>query len=146
MIRTYEKTDQARLLEIFQENTPSAFDPSELADLRDYLNNSIEIYYVLEKDGIIAGAGGINFFEGKRMASLSWDFISPTFQGQGLGSELARFRIQVIKEIKSVKTIRVRTTQISYQFYEKMGFQLQHIVKDFWANGYDLYYMEMTVE
>lgn len=146
LIRPYQKTDEARLIDIFRENIPGSFDASEEADLINYLRDSLELYYVLEINGRAAGAGGINFFEDRTMASLSWDFFSTAFQGQGMGRTLATYRIEVIKKVKSVRTIRVRTTQIAYAFYEKMGFQLQYSEKDYWAKGYDLYYMTMSME
>ena len=37
----------------------------------------------------------------------------------------------------------LRTTQLAFQFYEKMGFELDKTKKDFWAKGFDLYQMKM---
>jgi hypothetical protein len=36
----------------------------------------------------------------------------------------------------------VRTSQVAYQFYQKAGFDLEKIEKDFWAKGFDLYQMK----
>jgi hypothetical protein len=40
----------------------------------------------------------------------------------------------------------VRTTQLTDQFYAKMGFQLERTEKDFWAKGLDLYQMRMNIQ
>ena len=44
----------------------------------------------------------------------------------------------------SVQTLIVRTSQLVYRFYEKQGFELEKVVKDYWAEGYDLYLMRYT--
>jgi len=36
----------------------------------------------------------------------------------------------------------VRTSQFVYGFYEKHGFELKKVVKNYWAQGFDLYDME----
>ena len=42
----------------------------------------------------------------------------------------------------SVRRITVRTSQLAFGFYEKRGFELKGIEKDYWAEGFDLYRME----
>ena len=34
------------------------------------------------------------------------------------------------------------TSQHAYQFYEKMGFELEKIEKEYWAKNFDLYIMQ----
>lgn len=41
-----------------------------------------------------------------------------------------------------IQVVKVRTSQISYGFYEKNGFRTLRTVPDFWAPGYDLVEME----
>ena len=43
---------------------------------------------------------------------------------------------------RSVLRITVRTSQLAFGFYEKRGFELKGIEKDYWAEGFDLYRME----
>ncbi|MDQ3191018.1 MAG: GNAT family N-acetyltransferase, partial [Bacteroidota bacterium] len=71
----------------------------------------------------------------------SWDILDPNYQNKGLGSLLLKFRIEKLKEFKSLKRITVRTSQFAYKFYEKNGFELKEIIKDYWAIGFDLYNM-----
>ncbi|WP_294822766.1 GNAT family N-acetyltransferase [uncultured Flavobacterium sp.] len=74
---------------------------------------------------------------------LSWGIIHPDAHGKGIGSALVKFRIAEMQKL-GVEEIGVRTSQHVYQFYEKMGFTLKApVVKDYWAEGFDLYEMEL---
>lgn len=144
-IREYTPADKPCLIELLRLNTPHYFSPEEEQNLIDYLNNSIYKYYVLTKNENIVGAGGINLSDDLTTGILSWDFFHPDYQGKGLGSTLTRFRIQKIKEISTVTTVRVRTSQLTYKFYGKFGFKIREISKDYWAKGLDLYRMENNI-
>ena len=89
------------------------------------------------------GSGGINFSEDGKKAVLSWDIIHPKYQGKGVGRQLTQYRLDVIKTIDGIENTSVRTSQLVYKFYEKFGFELKETVKDFWAEGIDMYRMEM---
>lgn len=144
-IREYTPADKPYLIALLRLNTPHYFSPEEEQDLINYLDNSIYKYYVLTKDNRIVGAGGINLSDDFTTGILSWDFFHPDYHGQGLGTILTRFRIQKIKEISTVTTMRVRTSQLTYKFYGKLGFKIREISKDYWAEGLDLYRMENSV-
>jgi [ribosomal protein S18]-alanine N-acetyltransferase len=146
MIRPYSPRDKDRLLHLLRLNTPRYFDPSEEGEYRQYLEERVEKYVVLEEKGEILAAGGINYLDGGRTARISWDMVHPDSQGRGLGKELTRYRIEQIKQQPQVAVIVVRTTQLVYTFYEKMGFALVKSEKDYWAPGFDLYYMEMRLK
>jgi N-acetylglutamate synthase-like GNAT family acetyltransferase len=97
---------------------------------------------VIEIKGKVIGAGGINYFLADKIARISWDMIHPDFQGKGYGASLINHRIHVIKKNPLIDKIIVRTSQLVFSFYEKNGFVLKEIKKDFWDVGYDLYLME----
>lgn len=142
-IRHYSNSDNPALLELLRLNTPKYFAESEKADLIDYLDNHIDHYYVVEVDGTIMGCGGFNRTRDGRRGMLSWDIIHPDAQGKGIGSALVKFRIAEMQKL-GVEEIGVRTSQHVCQFYEKMGFKLKStVVKDYWAEGFDLYEMEI---
>lgn len=145
MLRPYLPQDKQNLLTLLKLNTPRFFDPSEAADFADYLEHHREDYFVVELGENIVGCGGINYFPEAAVARLSWDVIHPDCQGQGIGRELVLYRMDRIKKNQAIKTILVRTTQLVYRFYEKMGFALEKIERDFWAPGFDLYQMQMTL-
>jgi len=143
-IRPYSPTDDLAPLELLRLNTPHYFAESEKADLIDYLAHHIDRYYVVEVDGTIMGCGGFNRTADSKRGVLSWDIIHPDAQGKGIGSALAKFRIAEMRKL-GVAEIGVRTTQLVYPFYEKMGFKLKApVVKDYWAEGFDLYDMALS--
>lgn len=141
-IREYNQSDAGSILALFRLNTPKFFSQSEEQDLIEYLGYHIDHYYVVEDKQRIIGCGGINFSEDMTSVRISWDIIHPDYQGKGVGSLLVRHRLEKIKEYPRIKTIIVRTSQVAYRFYEKQGFILKEVVKDYWAKGFDLYYME----
>lgn len=141
-IRNYKPTDKNTLLQIIRDNTPAYFAQEEEQDFADYLDNEIEDYFVVEADGKIVGCGGVNFEENKTIGIISWGMVHPDHHGKKIGSALLQHRLNFLKNIKSVKRITVRTSQLVYKFYEKHDFRLIESKKDFWAKGIDMYYME----
>lgn len=144
MIRKYDTADLPKVLDLLRHNTPAYFAPEEGADFNDYLQLHGSTYYVALEGEEIVGSGGINFgFNGGKKARISWDMVHPDWQGKGLGSALLNRRIVEIKKDRRVETIEVRTSQLAYEFYGKLGFKLIETAKDFWAPEFDLYRMEM---
>lgn len=147
MIRPYTSRDQERLVALLRLNTPEFFDASEEKDLIEYLEHHSQNYFVVEDYGTIVGAGGFNLgFDDGKTARISWDFIHPDFQGKGIGKKLTLYRIDEIKKDPIVRVIIVRTTQLVYEFYQKIGFVLEKVEKDYWAKGFDLYQMKMPIK
>ena len=141
-IREYKSIDKSSVMNLIRLNTPEYFAPEEENDFSNYLDNERELYYVLLFNEKIVGCGGINFAENKTMGKISWDILHPEYQGKSLGTRLLEYRIEKLESIKSVQKITVRTSQVAYQFYEKQGFELKEIKKDYWAKGFDMYKME----
>ena len=142
MIRPYTPADKSSVLALVRLNTPDFFHLSEEEDLSVYLENELEDYFVVEENGEIVGAGGVNYFPEEHSARISWDVVSPDFHGNGIGERLTKFRVDHAFSQSSVQTIVVRTSQLVYRFYEKQGFALEKVEKDYWAGGYDLYLMK----
>ncbi|MFC6998509.1 GNAT family N-acetyltransferase [Rufibacter roseus] len=142
-IREYTASDKPMVLHLLRLNTPEYFSPEEEPDLDHYLEHEIEQYFVVEVEGEVVGCGGYNFSEDLTVGKISWDIIHPDYQGRGVGGQLLRFRIDRLKELKHVQVISVRTSQLVYKFYERNGFTLLEVVKDYWAPGFDLYRMEL---
>lgn len=141
-IREYTLHDKKAVLNILRLNTPQYFSPEEEKDLIHYLDSEIDHYFVLELDNQIVGSGGINFPEDKTIGLISWGIIHPDYQKKSLGTALLKHRIEKLKEFNTIEQIVVRTSQVVYKFYEKSGFEIIEIVKDYWAKGFDLYKMK----
>ena len=141
LIREYLPADKVAVLNLIKLNTPAFFAEEEMEDLSTYLDKEVELYYVLLVDGKIVGCGGINFAENKTIGRISWDMIHPAFQGKSLGKKLLKHRLEVLRSIPTVQKITVRTSQVAYKFYEKQGFVLNEIKKNYWAEGFDMYKM-----
>ncbi|MCF2446554.1 GNAT family N-acetyltransferase [Dyadobacter sp. CY345] len=145
-IRKFENTDRDLVLHLLRLNTPAYFSSSEEKDLIYYFDFHADNYYIVESEENIIGSAGFNLSTDGKTAHLSWDIVHPDYQGKRVGSELTRFRIQLIKEIGSVHTLAVRTSQFAYKFYEKFGLILRETVKDYWAEGFDLYQMDCDID
>ena len=141
-IRLYKSEDLAQLMSLISLNIPKYFADSESADFKEYLENEIEKYYVLEMNGVLIGCGGINYLEDGTKGRISWDMMHPDHQKKGYGSELLLHRLDILKSDKNIRIIEVRTSQMSYGFYEKHGFKIINTIDNYWAPGYHLY--EMT--
>lgn len=141
-IREYHKDDKSALMNLLELNTPKYFASEEKVDFDCYLDNEKELYFVLLFDNKIVGCGGINFADKNTTGKISWDILHPDYQGKSLGTQLLKHRIEKLKSIDSIQKITVRTSQVAYKFYEKQGFELNEIVNDYWAKGFDMYSME----
>jgi N-acetylglutamate synthase-like GNAT family acetyltransferase len=142
-IRPYQKSDFAAVINLLRLNTPNYFSQEEEEDLIYFLENEREQYYVVSINNEIVGCGGYNISEDKSTGIICWDIVHPNFQGKSVGRSLLNYRITQIKNVKSIRKITVRTSQLVYQFYEKQGFELIEIVEDYWSNGFHLYRMDL---
>jgi len=146
MIREYQDSDKNAVLNLLRLNTPKYFAPEEEKDLDDYLDNERELYFVIIFDNKLVGCGGINFADNNTRGKISWDILHPDYQGKSIGTQLLKHRIEILKPMENIQKISVRTSQITYKFYENNGFELFEIIKDYWAKGFDLYNMEFKKE
>lgn len=145
MIRPYISDDKEKVIGLLRLNTPLYFHSSEESDLVAYLAQDAARYFVVEEAGEIIGSGGFNMFPAQKTARISWDIVHPAHHGKGIGKQLTLHRINEIRKNRAVALITVRTTQLVYRFYEKLGFELEKTEKDFWARGFDLYQMNMPI-
>jgi len=142
IIREYTKEDLYEVLNLFRLNVPQYFSIEEENDLLNYLSNKIDTYFVMIGNNKIIGSGGINYPD-QSIAKISWDIIHPHYHRQGLGLKLLNHRLNMLKN-KDLNQIIVRTSQQAYKFYEKAGFKLIEVNKDYWSAGFDLYLMEYS--
>lgn len=144
-ILPYNSSHEAGVFSLIRLNTPAAFAPSEEKDFITYLHDLREQYFVIVQGDDIIGCGGINTADGGSTGVISWDMIHPAYHGQGLGGRLLRHRLEILQRMPDIRQIIVRTSQFAHAFYGKHGFELISIHPDYWAEGYDMYYMRLTL-
>lgn len=129
------------LVDIFNTNVPKYFAEEELVLFSKFLDENESPYFVILKDGLIVGSGGIALNEPHVV--MTWGMIQKSFHKQGYGKQLLAFRIHLAKQMYPNKKIALGTTQHSYSFFEKFGFKTLYYKKDYWAKDLDLYHMEL---
>jgi ribosomal-protein-alanine N-acetyltransferase len=139
-IEEYNDKDREGLLKIFRLNVPGYFAAEEESDFIMFLDNYADNFYLCRSEGELIGCGGHNMKD--ELGILSWYIVHPGYHNKGVGRRLVEYNMAELKR-KGYKRIRVRTSQFTDKFYEKFGFILMHIEKDFWAKGIDLYEMEV---
>lgn len=140
-IRPYHENDYDALIALFILNCPIYFAVGEVGHFREYLKKRLDLYYVVREGELIIGGGGINRYKDQQLGSLSWAFLHPDFHNKGIGSMLLHYRLAILKDDQTIKKIRVLTSQVVFTFFEKNGFEVIDIKKNFWAEGLDYYEM-----
>ena len=141
-IEQYDGTQRQAVAELFRLNVPEYFAAEEEKDLYLFLDNYAQDFYLCKHQEEIIGCGGHNRKE--NMGVLSWYIVHPDHHGKGVGTILVKHNLDRLRQ-KGFTHIKVRTSQHTDKFYEKFGFKLINIQKDYWAAGLDLYEMELNV-
>jgi [ribosomal protein S18]-alanine N-acetyltransferase len=144
-IRTYQTTDYQACIYILQCNTPEWFHPDEEPEFAYYLKHELEDYFVAELEGVVVGCAGLNTKNDTETIILSWGMVHPAFHQQRIGIALLQHRTAYAREQYKAQTLVVRTSQMAFGFFEKQGFVLQEIKKDYWAPGFDCYEMQLPL-
>jgi N-acetylglutamate synthase-like GNAT family acetyltransferase len=149
-IRKYEATDHEACMEAFKTNVPLYFTIGEIGDFECFLNRLEDPgqennppYYVLELDGKVIGCGGFGDKDGTGAITFVWGLVHNDYHKQGFGEQLLVFRLAEIKLQFPEKQIILDTTQHSFSFFEKYGFETVKFTPDFYAEGmhrYDMVY------
>lgn len=141
IIRSYITADRDAIIELFLLNTPAFFCEEEQQDLERFLDSEIENFFVAEEDGVIVACGGSN--TKGNTGFLSWYIVHPDHQGKGFGKILALHNLDLLQANKDLDNIEVRTSQLVYPFYEKLGFKLISTQDHYWGHNMHLYHMRL---
>lgn len=142
MIRPYQSTDKEDLIKVFKLNVPKYFDPKETKMFEGYLERKGDTYFTMEIDDKIIGGAGCYVREGDYSGRITWIFFDPNYAGRGYGREIVEYCFSLLRKDKRVKSFGVRTSQLAFEFFEKMGYHTTLIEKNYWGEGLDLYDME----
>lgn len=145
-IRPFKTTDNELLIGIFNHNTPKYFAQHELNEFLSYLQTPhASTYFVVEENGRIIGGAGYEIRKSDASGRINWIFLHPEFQNSGIGKEVVKQIILLLKSDRSINKLIIRTSQFAYVFFEKLGYKTILIEKDHWAPGLDLYLMEQLI-
>ncbi len=145
MIRPYKPIDKEALLEIFKCNTPKYFDIKEISDFEDYLEHNSDTYLSIELNNTIVGGTGYFVNEDDHSGRITWIFFHPNYAGMGLGKQSVQYCLDILSKDNRVEKYMITTSQFAYQFFEKFGFVITKMEKEYWGPGLDLYEMEMPI-
>lgn len=150
-IKPYLPEHKALLLEIFRSNVPLYFAEEEFALFDAFLDADINArrpYWVIEDNEQIVGCGGIGINQPTKYTPVEhvimcWGMVHHEKHKRGYGRLLLKHRIEQAKLLFPGIRIALGTTQHSFPFFEKYGFNTVYYEKDHWAEGLDLYQMEL---
>lgn len=150
-IRKYEAADHNTCMEAFKTNVPKYFTEGEIGDFERFLlkleDATVENnppYYVLELDGSIIGCGGFGEKDGVDAITFVWGLVHNDYHKRGFGEQLLVFRLAEIKLQNPGRQIILDTTQHSFSFFEKYGFETVKITENGYAEGMHRYDMVLT--
>ena len=135
---------------MFKSNMPAFFAPVELPLFESWLDDLDKgregkkgtIYnYVLFEEQQPMACGGFSIGAHDQKATMAWGMVHRNHHRRGLGREFLNFRINRIRQMFPSSFIALDTTQFSVGFYEKQGFVVTGMTKDFYAPGLDRYDM-----
>ena len=145
----YIPEDEKDCLAIFDSNTPQYFAPQERQTFQGFLNRLAApySYFVIRNAGEkIVACGGIKLEPSNQLAKLRWDMVTAELHHQSIGTFLTLSRLDRICQFSEIQMVSLHTSQHSYQFYEKMGFVVQHIVPNGIVPGMHEYFMELNLD
>ncbi|WP_129713983.1 GNAT family N-acetyltransferase [Pedobacter sp. SYP-B3415] len=147
-LRPYEPADRPGCLRVFYSNVPEYFAPAEIDDFTAYIDDAAQrshhkesdwqhAYFVVSAAEDILACGGYAIHQPKAEAWLTWGMVLHRQQRMGIGQKLLMYRLKAIFTACPGVTIHLDTTQLSYRFFERAGFQVTAINKDAYGPGYD---------
>jgi N-acetylglutamate synthase-like GNAT family acetyltransferase len=149
-IRNYTASDRDACRAIFISNIPKFFAPVELIDFDSWLDgyrkqdvsaDTVNAYFVLEEDGQVLASGGFFLDLPSRQATMTWGMVANDQHGKEYGRQLLLYRIEQIRTIQPDAVIALDTSQYAFRFFEKMGFSVQKIMPNGYAEEMDRYDM-----
>ena len=146
MIRPYKSADKESLLKIFNLNIPINFDKNEINNFEEYIEQRADTYLTIEVDNNIVGGTGYYINENDKSGRITWIFFHPNYSGQGLGKQSVEHCLKILSKDNRVEKFIVTTSQLAYKFFEKFGYSICRVEKDYWGAGLDLYEMEKPIK
>lgn len=135
--REYRPSDIDKVAALLLSNIPKYFVPAEEQELREYLAEHPEDYYVMESGGEVVGAGGFAVNKDGSIG-LCWGMVRNDLIGTGLGKRLTLFRMEKAREKLGDRPFMISTSQHTEGFYQRLGFRTIEHIPDGFAPGIDI--------
>jgi len=135
-VREYRSTDLLAVIRIFRSNLAKYFVEAEEKELRDFLAEYSDNYFVLEIVDEVVAAGGIALNDDQTV-SLCWGMVRNDLIGTGLGKTLTEYRLERARETWGDLPIVTSTSQHTEGFYHKLGFQTTETIANGFGRGID---------
>ena len=145
-LRPYTGAERERCMAIFQSNIPPYFFQNEEKAFADFLDVPNCPYYVAERSGEIVGCGGYWIDTEKQMAGMVWGMVRRDRQKDGVGTFLLLNRLQGIAIQLTNCTVHLDTSQHTFTFFQKFGFDVQKISENYYGEGLHRYDMTLQID
>ncbi|MBX3295941.1 MAG: GNAT family N-acetyltransferase [Acidobacteria bacterium] len=143
--RDFQPADIEKVTALLRSNIPKYFVPAEEQELRDYLAEHPEDYWLLEHEGETVAAGGVAL-NGDGSVGLCWGMVRNDLIGTGLGKRLTLFRIEKAREKWGDRPFMISTSHHTEGFYRKFGFETIERIPDGFGLGIDKCKMMLTAD
>lgn len=144
-VRPYTAADRAACLAVYDSNVPAYFLPEERPAYAAFLDALPGPYLVLEaEDERVVACGGYAVKPGTTTADMCWGMVVQDLHRTGLGWQLLQARLARVRADPGVTDIALNTSQHTWRFYARVGFQTERITPDGYAGGLHRYDMRMT--
>jgi GNAT superfamily N-acetyltransferase len=140
--RSYEITDRADCLRLFDENCPEFFAPNEREDYVAFLAHHSKDYVVASLEDKILAAYGFHPLP-ENAAALHWILLSRASQGKGLGSLLMSRVLSQMRD-SNRSPLHISASHKSAPFFSRFGAIEISREPDGWGPG--MHRVEMRID
>jgi N-acetylglutamate synthase-like GNAT family acetyltransferase len=158
LIRSYSPADRAACLAIFTSNMPRYFAVDELPGFARWLDaqdagelaypeeSLAEPYFVGEEAGRVVACGGLGILRDRPWLTMAWGMVAAELHCQGFGRALLLHRLHYAAQHHPSYTVALDTSQHTFYFFEKLGFEVIKITPDGYAPGLHRYDMQRNAQ
>lgn len=151
LLEDYTAEHFQNCMDLFDSNCPPFFAPYErdlfkrwlLAIEKDefvFPNIEANHFYILRYENEIVACGGFYLLDNKT-ARLSWGMVLDKLHKNGFGTILFQYRLDQLRLLYPNYRLAMDTSQLSVDFYKRMGFKVTDVTVNGYGEGLDKYEM-----
>jgi predicted GNAT family N-acyltransferase len=104
--------------------------------------SSKEYFYIIEVNQEIVGCAGYLTVKDQSEIYLAWGMVDQKLHKAGFGKALLKYRLEEIENNYPDYKVSVATTQDIAPFFQKFGFKILNITKNYYSENLDRYDMQ----